>query len=93
MSKIAFFTFGVLREPDDHPQIQDFVDRGGPTFEVAEASEGFVDRSVFDEETELESWGDGVPPRFAQRCMNRYRGCRVVWRGRCVVNQIVTATY
>ena len=30
MSKIAFFTFGVLREADDHPEIQDFVDRGGP---------------------------------------------------------------
>ena len=64
MSKIAFFTFGVLREPEDHPQSQGFVDRAGPTFEVAEASEGFVDRSMFDEETELESWGDRVPPRF-----------------------------
>ena len=64
MSKIAFFTFGVLRHPEGHPHNQDFVDRTDPTFEIAEASEGFVDRSVFDEETELESWGDCVPPRF-----------------------------
>ena len=64
MTKIAFFTFGVLREPEDHPRSRDFVDRGDPTFEAAEASEGFVDRSVFDEETGLQSWGDSVPPRF-----------------------------
>ncbi len=64
MSNVAFLTFGVPLEPLDRPQNSDFVVRIDPTFEAAEASEGFVDRSVLDEETGLESWGDFVPPRF-----------------------------
>ena len=64
MPKIAFFTFGVLREPRDHPQSRDFVDRGDPTFEAAQVSEGFVDRSGYDDEIGVESWGDYLPPRF-----------------------------
>ena len=65
MPKVAFFTFGILREERDHPSIQEYVDRGDPTFEVAESSDGFIDRSVLDPETDQESWGELVPPRFS----------------------------
>jgi hypothetical protein len=43
MPRIAFITFGVLRERGDHPAMQGFFDRSGAAFVRAEASHGHVD--------------------------------------------------
>ncbi len=43
MSCVAFITFGVLREPAGHPQVQGFFDRSGTVFATAEASHGQID--------------------------------------------------
>lgn len=58
MSRIAFFTFGILREPFGHEQVQGFFDRVGPAFAQAESAAGFVDR---DRDA---SWGPHASPRF-----------------------------
>jgi hypothetical protein len=42
MTRVAFFTFGVLREPVGHPQSQGFVDRIEGSFAEAAASPGFI---------------------------------------------------
>ena len=43
MSRVAFITFGILRERADHPQVQGFFDRGGAVFARAEVSHGQID--------------------------------------------------
>ena len=57
MPRIAFYTFGILREPYGHPQVQGFFDRIDSVFEQAKNSEGFI---ALDDG----SWGDYVWPRF-----------------------------
>lgn len=57
MPRIAFYTFGILREPYGHPQVQGFFDRIDSVFEQAKNSEGFI---ALDDGT----WGDYVSPRF-----------------------------
>jgi hypothetical protein len=44
MVQLAFYTFGILREPQGHPQVQGFFDRVTATFESAEGTDGFVNR-------------------------------------------------
>ena len=44
MSRIAFYTFGILREPFGHEQVQPFFDRVPTVFEAAENTEGFIDQ-------------------------------------------------
>ena len=44
MSRIAFYTFGILREAFGHEQVQPFWDKTPAVFEAAENTEGFVDR-------------------------------------------------
>ena len=58
MSRIVFYTFGILREPFGHPQVQGFFDRAEPAFEQAERSAGFVAR---DREG---TWGPYTLPHF-----------------------------
>ena len=63
MSRIAFYTFGILREPKGHAQVQGFYDRLDATFETAENAEGFIDRDRLIGEDQR-SWGPMVRPRF-----------------------------
>ena len=58
MPRIAFYTFGILREPYGHPQVQGFFDRAGPAFEQVERAVGFVARDRDG------AWGPYVSPRF-----------------------------
>ena len=60
MSRIAFYTFGILREEKGHEQVQGFFDRIESVFAAAENAEGFIDR-------DRGEWGDRVAPRFFDR--------------------------
>ena len=62
--RLALYTFGIFREPADHPAIQGFHDRNDGNFLAAELSEGFIARSGYDGEPGPESWGKQVFPRF-----------------------------
>lgn len=64
MAKVAFFTFGILQEVADHPQIQPFVERIPHNFAAAEQSDGFIDRSRIDPETGQYDWGEREVQRF-----------------------------
>lgn len=64
MARVAIFTFGVLREAEGHPQVQGFYDSRPGTFAAAERSDGFIDRSRLDPETNRQSWGEWVHPQF-----------------------------
>src|SRR4051812_43075480 len=64
MEKVAFYTFGILREASDHPQVQGFYDRIDDNFELAEHSDGFVDRSRFVIELDRHNWGERINPWF-----------------------------
>ena len=57
MPRIAFYTFGILREKEGHPQVQGFYDRINSVFEQARNSDGFIALSDA-------SWGEYVSPRF-----------------------------
>ena len=57
MSRIAFYTFVILREPIGHAQVQGFVDRFEPVFSQVESVAGFVDR-------DRGTWGPYALPRF-----------------------------
>ena len=62
MPRIAFYTFGILREPKGHEQVQGFFDRIEAAFAQAEESECFIQR---ERRTDLiEGWGPYVSPRF-----------------------------
>jgi len=67
MARVAFFTFGILREAQGHPQVQGFFDRVTRTFETAEQSDGFIARSTLDFETGQHSWGEAGAPRVIIR--------------------------
>ena len=64
MARLAFTTIGVLYEAPNHPRSRGFVERSPLVMKVAEASEGFIARSVRDVTTGLQSWGDIVRPGF-----------------------------
>ncbi|HMS35259.1 MAG TPA: DUF3291 domain-containing protein [Ignavibacteria bacterium] len=57
MPRIAFYTFGILREKEGHPQVQGFYDRIDSVFKQARSSVGFIALSD-------PSWGEYVSPRF-----------------------------
>ncbi|MGF7009073.1 DUF3291 domain-containing protein [Aminobacter sp. BE322] len=61
---LALYTFGVLRTPAADPQNQGFHDRNDINFAAAEASQGFVARSGYEDEPGPASWGKQVFPRF-----------------------------
>lgn len=60
MSRIAFYTFGILHEPFGHEVVQPFWDSVPTVFEASENTEGFIDRSPGDEKV----WGGRVSPHF-----------------------------
>lgn len=60
--KLAFMTIGILYEPFGHPRSQGFVDRVPAVFAAADASAGFVARSLRDLETYGRSWGELQTP-------------------------------
>jgi len=62
--RLALYTFGVFREPAEHPANRGFHDRNDRNFLAAELSEGFIARSGYDGEPGPESWGEQVFPRF-----------------------------
>ncbi len=66
MSKLAFYTFGILHEPREHPRTKGFADRSPFVYASAENSKGFVDRAP-QRITEKQDprWGDRLAePRF-----------------------------
>jgi hypothetical protein len=40
--RLAFYTFGILREPRGHPQVQGFYERSDGAVESAEGTDGFI---------------------------------------------------
>ena len=44
MARVAFYTFGIQREPSADPRMQGFYDRVTAAFESAEGTDGFLDR-------------------------------------------------
>ncbi|MDB5060154.1 MAG: domain containing protein [Chloroflexi bacterium] len=42
MARVAFSTFGIMREKSGHPQVQGFLDRISATFAAADAAPGFL---------------------------------------------------
>jgi len=61
--RIAFYTFGVLREPVGNPVVQGFIDRVASVYAAAEGSEGFFERSVRNVQTWEHSWGPITTPQ------------------------------
>ena len=65
MARLAFYTFGILHENPDHPQIKGFIDRLPFVFASAENSKGFIDRAVSYNPEDDTPWGDPrANPRF-----------------------------
>ena len=66
MARLAFYTFGILHEPREHPRTKGFIERVPLVFDSAENSEGFVDRaSARNREENDPRWGEpGANPRF-----------------------------
>jgi hypothetical protein len=42
VARLAFYTFGILREPRGHPQVQGFSDRSPGAVESAKGTDGFI---------------------------------------------------
>jgi hypothetical protein len=62
MPRIAFVTFGILKEPWDHPAVQGFVERIDDTFADADASTGLIERhNGYDDDAAFGPW---VTARF-----------------------------
>lgn len=66
MPRLAFMTAATLHESYDHPRTQGFIERTGPTFAAAEASEGFIMRSLWPDPDDVRIWGEWVVPRMFQ---------------------------
>ncbi len=66
MPKVAFYTFGILREPREHPMTKEFTDRSPFVYASAEHSDGFVDRAPQRiREKQDPRWGDRLAePQF-----------------------------
>ncbi len=62
--RAALFTFGVFREPSEHPVNQGFHARNDPVLAAVEQSGGFIARSVYDDDPGPGSWGEQVYPDF-----------------------------
>lgn len=81
MARLALTTIGVLHATADHPQIKGFVDRVPDVFAAAEASEGFIGRSVMDMETGAHDWGGFICPSFlAAAPQNQVAQTFSLWR-------------
>ena len=64
MENVAFFTFGILREAADHPQMQAFWESSSHNFEVAEQSDGFIAHSRSKPDSEDYDWGESQVCQF-----------------------------
>ena len=62
--RLALYNFGMFREPSDHPVNQGFHERNDRNFLAAEASDGLIARSGYDDDPGPASWGKQVFPRF-----------------------------
>jgi hypothetical protein len=67
MARIAFLTYGILREPWDHPETKGFVDRIEGSFAQAEQSAGFIDRH---RGVDGQNWGPPAISRFYDEQMH-----------------------
>lgn len=67
MTRVAFLTIGLLHGTDEDPRIQGFLERIDLNLAVAAGSEGFIGRSVADEETGEHSWGPWVTPAIFRK--------------------------
>jgi len=72
MPRIAFYTFGILREPMGHEQVQGFFDRIDSVFAAAEKSEGFIDRN-------REARENYVSPRFFDKNIHAGAPATLSW--------------
>ncbi|PTW60023.1 uncharacterized protein DUF3291 [Breoghania corrubedonensis] len=62
--RLALYTFGQFRLPSEHPANDGFHALNDPTFAAAEAAEGFIARSGYEDEPGPACWGEQVYPRF-----------------------------
>ncbi|NKB70530.1 MAG: DUF3291 domain-containing protein [Candidatus Latescibacteria bacterium] len=74
MGRIAFYTFGILRQPYGHQDVQGFFDRVEAVFEQADQAGGFIARNDG-------TWGTYVLPRFfVERKHASAQATLSVWR-------------
>jgi len=64
MSQLAFMTFGILREPGGHPDVQGFFDAGVDVFANTDVAIGFIDRYRYPADTGGDPFGEYVAGRF-----------------------------
>ena len=62
--RLALYTFGIFRGSADDDANRGFHDRNDAAFAAAEAAEGFIARSGYEDEPGPASWGPQVYPRF-----------------------------
>lgn len=72
MPRIALYTFGILREPMGHEQVQGFFDRIDSVFASVEKSEGFIGRNK-------ESRDVYVSPRFFDKNIHAGAPATLSW--------------
>ena len=64
MARVAFMTFGILREPWGHPDVQSFVDVDIEIFAKAEGASGFIDRDRYPTDPTGNPFGEYATGRF-----------------------------
>jgi hypothetical protein len=70
VSKLAFYTFGILRQPQGNPLVQPFLDAFTETFSAARAAPGYVAHAIKPDESrhslgqDFGPWGVYAVPRF-----------------------------
>ncbi|MBA3377793.1 MAG: DUF3291 domain-containing protein [Chloroflexia bacterium] len=62
MSRLAFMTFGILREAHGHPAVQGFHDQGKDVFATVDITDGLIDRCRY--AAEGDPFGAFVTGRF-----------------------------
>ncbi len=72
MSRLAFFTFGTLHEPVDHPQNASFLETADDVFAHASQAEGFL--------WAAEAAEDFVSPSFAGDQVTKVAQTLTLWR-------------
>jgi hypothetical protein len=59
MTRLAFFTIGILHGPADDPLVAEFVEQIPGTWDVAARCAGFIDTA-----RSLDDWGPTILPKF-----------------------------
>src|SRR5689334_13115326 len=80
--RIAFFTYGVLKQPIGHPEVQGFIDRVESVYGAAEGSLGFFARSERNVQTWEHSWGPVIAPQCTPQgaTLNELAMALSLWR-------------